>query len=363
MVKAAVNFWMQFDLKMRLSPATFLAVRRAVIIALLTMGAAEAADLAAADARTLEAALARAEAGDRILLAPGDYGDLAIGPRRGKGSLTILAADPAAPPVFRSIFVRDAEDLTLAGLTVIYGAAADPLAERAVEVRRSSSIRLSGLRVASAANDRAGDDASGVILRDSRDVRIERSHIHDVFRGVVIYDSDAVTVSGATFSRIGSDGVAARGVADLTIENNSFSDFTPADPVKWHPDAVQLWSRGAVRANQRIIIRGNVVRRGEGGATQGIFVKSPEIASRDILIEGNRIEQSMGQGIFVQNAAGVTIRNNTLVAVEPVLHPPAIEVRAPFENAVVEHNDAPKFRLPVGVEAHSNKIVQQADQN
>lgn len=326
------------------------------VAALALAGSAQAADLAVADARALGAAIARAAPGDRILLAPGSYGDLIIGPRR--GAIAIEAADASTPPVFRSIFLRDADGVTLRNLAVVYGAAANPLSDRAVEVRRCVDIRLEGLRIASAENGAPGDDANGLIIRESRRVTVASARMTDLFRGAAVYDSDHVTIAGASFTRIGSDGVVARGTRDLTVENNSFTDFTPADPVKWHPDAIQLWSRGAARANERIVIRNNVISRGEGGPTQGIFIKTPEIASRDIFIDGNRIEQSMGQGIFVQNADGVTIRNNTLVAVEPLLHPPAIEVRAPFANAAVENNEAPKFRLPAGVDVSGNRTVQ-----
>jgi hypothetical protein len=326
-----------------------------VFIATLALsGDAQAADRAVSGARALEAAIARAAPGDTILLAPGSYGALTIGPRRGAGAITIAAAAAADPPVFRSIFLRDADGVALKNLVVAFGPAADPRADRAVEIRRSSDIRLEGVRIASAADADPGNDANGLIIRDSRSVAVLGAVLADVFRGVVVQDSDDVSIAGSAFARIGSDGVAARGAVDLTISNNSFTDFTPADPVKWHPDAIQLWSRGAERANARIIIRGNSIRRGHGAPTQGVFIKSPEIASRDILIEDNRIEQSMGQGIFVQNGASVTIRNNVLVAVEPVLHPPAIEVRAPFENAVVEGNEAPKYRLPPGVDARRN---------
>lgn len=317
---------------------------------------AEAADIPAADALTLAAAIARVGPGDRILLAPGAYGDAVIGPRRGQGALTIAAADGADPPVFRTIFVHEAEDLTLENLQVTFGASTAPLTDRAVEVRRSARVRLSGISVSSSANGASTDDATGLIIRDSRDVAVEASSFSEVFRGAVVYDSSDVRVSASRFTRLGSDGVAGRGVQGLTIENNMFTDFTPADPVKWHPDAIQLWSRGAKRANERIVIRGNDIRRGAGAPAQGIFLKSPEIPSRDILIEGNRIKQAMGQGVFVQNASDVTIRGNTLIAAEPVLHPPAIEVRAPFENAVVEDNEAPKFRLPPGVGARGNAV-------
>jgi len=328
----------------------------ALFAAIAFVAPAAAADIAAGDKSALDAALSRAAPGDRVLLAPGAYGDLALGPRRGKGAVTLAAADPSAPPVFRSILLRDAEEVTLDGLAVVYGVAADPLAQSAVEVRRSSSIRLQGMLVSSADNGVAGDDAYGVFIRDSRAVTIAESTFTDLFRGVAAFDSVDVAVSGNRFFRIGSDGVVARGAVGLSVENNRFTDFTPADPARWHPDAVQLWSRGAARANERIVIRGNIIRRGDGGATQGVFIKSPEIASRSILIEGNTIDQSMGQGIFVQNGVDVTIRNNLLSAAEPVIHPPAVEVRAPFEGAVVEDNDAPKFRLPAGVAARGNRI-------
>ncbi len=327
------------------------------LCALLIAGVAEAADIKAHDATSLAAALQNASRGDRILLAPGAYGDLTIGPRRGRGALTIMAATPGVPPVFRSVFLRDTEEVTLDTLTVIFGATAEPLTARAVEVRRSSGVRLVRLTVVSAENGVAGDDAYGVIIRDSERVSVANSHIHDVFRGVAVFDSGHVAVSGNRVLRAGSDGVVARGAVSLTIENNSFTDFDPVDPARWHPDAIQLWSRGGMRANERIVIRGNVIRRGRGGPAQGIFVKTPEIATRDILVEGNVIEQSMGQGIFVQNGVDVTIRGNVLSAVEPLIDPLAIEVRAPFVDAVVEDNEAPKFRLPLGVRARANKTA------
>lgn len=325
------------------------------ICAVLLGGAAQAADLPARDPGSLAAALEAAAPGDRILLAPGAYGDVTIGPRRGRGAVTIAAAEENRPPVFRSLFLRDADRVSLVNLTITFGSVADPLTSRALEVRRCVDIRLERLSISSSANEIAGDDAYGVIIRGSRNVSLLASRIHDVFRGVAVFDSDNVTVSAADIARVGSDGVVAQGVIGLKVENSSFTNFVPVDPVRWHPDAIQLWSRGAKRANERIVIRGNVIQRGAGAPAQGIFVKTPEIASREILIERNRIEQSMGQGIFVQNAANVTIRENKLIVVAPFDHAPAIEVRAPFENAVVEDNDAQKFRLPSGVTARDNR--------
>ncbi len=331
-------------------------IRLALALASIVLtGAAQAADIAVNNAPALAAAISAARAGDRILLAPGNYGALTIGPRRGRGAVTLMPSEARDPPVFRSILVRDADDLTFENLIVTLGPATAPLSTYAIEIRRSARVRLERLTVSSAANGVSGDDGYGVFIRDSQSVTIVASRLHDVFRGIAIFGSDDVVVSGNSITRAGSDGVVARGAVRLTVENNSVTDFDPVDPVKWHPDGVQLWSRGAARANEAIVIRGNIIRRGNGGPAQGIFIKSPEIASRDILIEGNTIDQSMGQGIFVQNGEEVVIRGNVLRAVEPVLHPPAIEVRSPFANARVENNEAPVFRLPVGVVAQDNR--------
>lgn len=178
--------------------------------------------------------------------------------------------------------------------------------------------------------------------------------MHDVYRAVAIFDSDDIEVAGNAIRRVGSDGVVARGTVGLSILENDFADFAIIDLDVQHPDAIQLWSRGAKRANEDVVIRGNSIRRGVGDPSQGIFIKSPEISTRRLLIEENFVEQSMAQGIFVENGEGVVIRNNTVVAARTGDRP-GIEVRAPSADALVVDNIAAAFRMAPGVEAARNR--------
>lgn len=310
--------------------------------------------LSAADPATLAAALSSAQGGETIAVGAGDYGDVAIKGRKFSPPITIIAADATQPPRLRSLVIDHVEGLVLEGLSVERGPA-NPLTDYAIHIKFSSRVRLRGLDVASAPNGIAGDDGFGVMIRDSKDVSVVEGAIHDVFRGVASLDNDDVTIAGVAFSRMGSDGVVARGALRLTIENNTFRDADLVDPVRFHPDAIQLWSRGASRANADVVIRGNSVFRGAGDATQGIFVKAPELTTRNLTIENNRIDQSMWQAIYVENADGVVIRNNRVTPAKPGDRP-GIDVRGFANNVRVAGNVAASYRIAPGVAATGNRL-------
>ncbi|MEZ5920327.1 MAG: right-handed parallel beta-helix repeat-containing protein [Parvularculaceae bacterium] len=299
------------------------------------------------NAAELSAALNAAKGGEIISLAPGDYEVLALKGHDFAKRVTLTAADPAHAPQFKSIFLYKVSNLAFDGVALRLGPAR-PLLDYAVTMRESSHISFTRFDVASAADGVVGNDGYGFMIRDCSHVTIADGAIHDTFRGIASFDNNDVVISGVSFSMMGSDGIVARGAVRLTIENNHFADAALLDPKRFHPDAIQLWSRGAVRANDGVIIRNNVVFRGAGDATQGIFIKSPEIASRNLLIENNIVHQSYLQGIFVQNGDGVIIRGNR---VEPAHKGdrPGIELRTPIKNANSEHNIAASWRLAPGV--------------
>ncbi len=299
-----------------------------VCVAAAFAGLADAAEFSVANPVELKTALASAAPGDAILLAPGDYGVLDFRRRRFDPAITISAADRTRPPAFKKILFVDVAGVSLSGLTVTYGQAATPLSSYAVDIRGGSNIELSGFEISSAANGVAGDDAYGVIIRDSTSVGVRDSRIHDVFRAIFVADSSAVEIRRNVILAVGSDGVAARGTIGLSVIDNYFADFRNVDPVRFHPDAIQLWSRGAARASENIVIRGNLIRRAAGDPSQGIFIKTPEIAARNVIIEHNVIEQSMGQGIAVDSVDGVIIRNNTVIPFDPATDRPGIDVRS-----------------------------------
>ncbi len=331
--------------------------RRAIAFACalkLVSGAASGADIAVSGSAALRQALADAAPGDRILIAPGAYGALDLRNRRYSPILTVTAADPASAPVFTSILLSEAGGVVLSGLRVVYGPTQAPLSSYAVNILDSADIWLSGLEISSAENGVAGDDAYGVNIRDSARVTVNDSLLHDVYRGVAVLDSDDVEIRRNIIRKVGSDGIVARGALGLSILDNYFSDFAIIDLNVQHPDAIQLWSRDAPRANQNVTIRGNLIRRGAGDPSQGIFIKTPELATRNLLIEHNVIEQSMAQGIFVENGDGVVIRDNTVIPADYLADKPGVEIRTPFANTTVSGNIAMAYRVPAGVAASQN---------
>lgn len=321
------------------------------------MGSAQAADYSVSDPAALKTALASAAPGDRILLAPGSYGTLEISAAHFSPTLTLTALDPRSPAQFASIVLDDVRGLLMTQIRVAFGPAKAPLSQYAVNVLRSADIRLDRMEIESADDGIAGNDAYGVNIRDSARVTLNENRIHDVYRGVAILDSDDVSVLRCTVQRVGSDGVVSRGAVRLSIRDNYFSDFAIIDLKVQHPDAIQLWSRGARRANKDITISGNIIRRGRGDPSQGVFVKTPEIATRNLLIEHNIIEQSMAQGIFVENADGVVARNNTVIPSNYRTDKPGIEIRSHSASSVVNDNIAMAYRLTAGVVASANIVA------
>ena len=299
------------------------------------------------NAAELEKALADARGGEMVELVHGEYGALALSGRIFSERVTIKAADHASPPRFKSITLIGVKGLSFDGVIVELGPAR-PMRDYAVTIRRSANIDFSNFDVSSASDGVIGNDGYGFMIRDSKGVTLSSGKIHDIFRGVSSLDNDDVKISTVSFTKFGSDGVVARGAVGLTIEECLFTGAALVDPLKYHPDGIQIWSRGAVRANQNIVIRNNRIIQGDGDSTQGVFIRTQEIQSKNITVDSNEITQSRWQGIFVENANGVSIRKNRVTpSREGSL--PGIELRAPIENANTEHNIAASWRLAPGV--------------
>lgn len=329
----------------------------AVCALLLFTGEAAGADIHVAGPAALRAALVDAKAGDRLLLAGGSYGALDLAGRRFSPRILIAAANAARPPVFQTIRLRDVSGLLLSDFRVAHGGAAEPQLRYAVSIRNGTDIELSRLDIASAPNGVAGDDAYGVMIRDSRRVAVRDCRIHDVYRAVATLDSDDIEVRHNVIRAAGSDGVVAGGAVRLRIIDNVLADFALISDGDIHPDAIQIWSRHAARPNSDVVIRGNLIRRGTGDPTQGIFVKTLEIESDRIVIEDNVVEQSMGNGLAVQGASNVVIQRNTVIPFDPAVDRPGIDVRAPFAAVVVTDNIMIAARLAPGVQAAGNEIA------
>ena len=326
-----------------------------LLAALVTLAAAPVgaayAQTPVATPQELASAIAAATPGSEIVVAPGEYGSLNI---PNPDALTIRGQDPADRPVFRSVFARDGAGLNLEDIVVDYGVTNAPLVSYAVEVRNVDDFRLTGSDVSSSTDGVVGNDAYGVFVRDADRVTIEDNYFHDVFRGVAIFEVSDGVVARNVVTRAASDGVVGRGLIDVEIIENLFTDFQLLDPVAYHPDGVQIWSRGAERGTVGVKIARNVILRGAGDPFQGILVGTSELPAQDVLIENNVVHQSMPQGIYAEAIDGVVVRNNIVVPVDWRHDRPGIDVRDLAGPASVSDNIALAYRLDPAVAASGN---------
>lgn len=325
-----------------------LAFKSSILLAATCMGffgVAHSADIVISNPAQFATALDTASSGDRLLLAPGDYGAISIRDKQFNPAIEITAAEQNARPVITEIDIEDVSGLEFSEISVRYGATTAPRTTYVVTILRGSDIQFHRSTFESAADGNPDNDAQAFIIRDSSEVMIKDSAFHDLFRGVAVLDSTDTTISASVFKNMSSDGIVGRGDHGVLIENNLFKDFYLTAVGNVHPDAIQFWDNGAARENRNLTIRGNVILRGSGDPSQGIFIKSGSMASQNIQVTDNLIQQSMTQGIFLENIVGAVVRNNTVAPFVAGVDKPGIEIRVPASGVEVHDNLAMSWRL------------------
>ena len=109
------------------------------------------------------------------------------------------------------------------------------------------------------------------MIRDSSDITVTNSEFTHARYAVSMLDNSGVTISGNYFHDLRTDGVRGGGNSNVVISDNFFTNFRPAEGD--HADAIQFWTTNTTTSAENIRITGNVIVRGEGGATQGIFMR------------------------------------------------------------------------------------------
>lgn len=302
-----------------------------------------AKDIPVADAAAIPAALNAARPGDRLLLAPGDYGALALWPGgKGKvafdGPVTFVSADPSDRAVLRSLVLNQARNLVFQNILFDYRAGEGSYKERPFEVKNSSDIAFLGSvfegDVAHGTGPRGDGFGAGLglAIRDSDRVRVEGNVIRGFYRGLTMGQSDGSVIRGNDISGMRSDGLNFVKVTNLRIENNHIHDFRRNMAAGDHADMIQFWTTRAETPTTDVVIRGNVLNMGGGDHTQSIFMRNERAEQmgedrsmfyRNLVIEENVIINGHLHGISVGEADGLTIRRNTLIRV------PRVGVAAP----------------------------------
>ncbi len=331
--------------------------------------ATHAANQDISDPAALTAALAGAAPGTTLRLAAGDYGELNF--RRGGGAVgapvTLVAADPARPPRFDRMDLRDVAHLVLERLHFDYVfAAADKIHFRPFTVVGSRDVTIRGClfdgdraRGVSTVDDGFGW-AFGLGATDVVGLVIEGCEIRDFFRGLVVARCEDIRISGNDLHDLRMDGMNFVQVQAVQIEGNHIHDFNRSINSKDHADMIQFWTNGTDAPSTDIVIRGNLLASGRGAWTQSIFMRNEEVDKgragngmfyRNILIEENVIANAHLHGITVGESDGLVIRQNTVLRNalsegekdNPALWTPQIRVAEEARNVYITGNIVAKI--------------------
>ncbi len=289
-----------------------------------------------------------ARAGDTILLAPVNFGDVSLSNVRPNGTITIKSADPNNDAVFRTLNIMRSDNLIIEDIDI-----SRPLApgasqnSYAVNVARASNITFIGIDVSGSMNNDARDDGLGMSLNGSRISVLDSTFTQ--LRTAVATAGEDFLFAGNSMTQV-REGVTIRSMTRALIDSNYAADWQPDYDKLEHPDMFQVTSGGGANASSDIIIRNNVMLPGANGPVGGIFIKSEAYGAggrldqrhENILIENNYYEGNHRHAITVSNADDVVISNNSVRTGINVGLVPAINL-FDVRGALISNNVAPMF--------------------
>jgi Ca2+-binding RTX toxin-like protein len=261
--------------------------------------------ISVSSASTLTTALTFAMGGDTIALQAGDYTGLTLTGFHFDTPVTITSADASHPAVFSTLTLRDVQGLTFRDLEV--------------KVDSGTGVAMSGGRNLvfdhiDVYGTAASPSGAGLLVRSSDGVSVVNSQFHNLAVGLSHLDSSHLDFSSNSFKTIRTDGIHGGGSSNVVIAGNSFTDFYRQTGD--HPDAIQFWTTYATASAHDIVIKDNLIVRGDGTQAQGIFVSDQsngKLPYVNLTITGNTVIGSMYHGIAVSYANGANISDNTVV--------------------------------------------------
>lgn len=268
---------------------------------------------------SLISALKAAVGGDTIALAPGVYSGLMTKiPFVYQSTVTITSADPSNLAVITDFTLSGAKNLTFSKVELATLDHPDKIANDgsfwAFKIVKSSDIHFDQVKVHGSLDGNAANDVQGLLIRDSKNVSVTNSEFQQLERGLAIGTTDNVKVSGNNTFDLRSDGFNFSAVGHISVTNNTFRNFTPT--ATDHPDAIQFWTRGTTTPSHDILISGNLIMRGEGAGTQGIFLRDQigTLPYERLTISDNLIVGTGYSGIRIIGAKDLTLSRNELVS-------------------------------------------------
>ncbi len=317
-------------------------LRVLALVALALCASAHAATIPVSTTGQLNAAWKKARPGDVILLAPGNYGAVAINDALYDAPVTVKSAEPSRMAVFTRVTINNARNLTLSGLEFAYvPAPGEANSQSMIRINGGSSIILDGIYVHGVIDGNVAPDVNGVTAVGVDGLTVSNSRFIEINAGIKTDASRNIVIRGNDIGFIGSDAIEIPGSDGVTIAWNTIHDWRTNTGV--HPDGVQCWTTRQKSGCKNVRIFRNEFTGSPGHEPQGIFFGDEDkVGGYDnIEITGNRFVCTMWHAIKMYSAPkNVVIRFNEVVAGPNFT--PWIAVDGP---AVVEGNVAPTYLI------------------
>ncbi len=332
-------------------------------------------------ATELNQVLSQATGGETILLASGDYGKLSLKDTQYASNVTIKSADPNDPASFSEMYLNNTSNLTFDEIKFDYTfSAGDANHTTKFHIRDSSNITIDNSVFDGDFASGTGTTADGtgfgrgLSIWGSDNIDVINTEFHSWWKALSAAQSSDINFSGNNIHTIRSDGISLSEVQNVLIENNYIHDFGGAAGSGDHRDMIQI-QRPNGTGSSDIIIRNNILDIGSGDYAQGIWAGDDKSDSSDpshwhynIVIEDNILYNAHANGIALHTTDGLTITNNTVVAVPTQqtggVTIPKIIVGASSQNVTIEQNIAPAVvghQGQSGWNVQDNVIVQNND--
>ena len=252
--------------------------------------------------------IAQVEAGDTIYLAAGSY-DPVIIRNLGELGITLASEDAENPAVLTGFIMSDTSSVRFCN--IVFEAAADET--NVFQFSDAANLTFSGIVVHGPDNVGSGLEASPFLIRSSSGITIVDSEFYNLFHGVKLLEVDGVVITGNDFHDIRCDGIRGGGVSNALVTGNYFTDFYPIG--NDHADAIQFWSTNQDQPGVNLVISDNLVVRGDGSPTQGVFIRDTHdnMPFENVTVTGNVVLGGLYNGISVDGVVGGEVTNNIVI--------------------------------------------------
>jgi Ca2+-binding RTX toxin-like protein len=259
----------------------------------------------------LNIALHSVHDGDTILLQPGTYAslDYSFNNLTFAHGITITSVDPTHPATITHFDMQNSSGVTFSNLTM----QTPPTGYFEFQVLGSSNIHFDHVSVHGSLDGNPQNDAEGIRFDGSNNVSITNSEFQQLQRAMAAGSSTNVVIANNNVHDVEVTGVQFAQVSQVIVSGNMFSSFHPAPGD--HPDAIQFLTSGTTAPSHDISITNNVIYRGTGDATQGIFFRDQltTMNYQNVTIANNLIDGTGYGGISVDYTHNIAVTGNTLV--------------------------------------------------